>query len=260
MDENKAGTLMVHAGGHLVSRFDLEAIQPYTPEGTKTWKPVSHFRFVDQLTKALELRGHHVEREQFALSKDGGKMFGLFDIAGDTDGGVGVACGFRNSTDKSVSIRAYAGSRVFVCDNLAISGQSVVLARKHTCRLDLDLEVGRGVQKWEAEMNRFKGVMKKMAEVNLDETQARQLVYRAMIEEELMPLRLAHTVHDAYFGTLDKTVEGVDLDEKFEAWGGNTAWRLSNAFTYAAQEMPMMSRVRALQKVGQFFEAAVGAN
>lgn len=261
MDENKAGTLMVHAGGRMASRFDLEAIQPLTPEGTKTWKPVSHIRFANQLAKALELRGHRIGREQFALSGDNHKMFGLFDITGNDDGGVGVACGFRNSTDKSVSIRAYAGSRVFVCDNLAISGQSVVLARKHTCRLDLDLEVGRGVQKWEAEMNRFKGVMKNLQDMPLAQNQATELIYRAFIENDLMPLRLARRVHDGYFGTIDqKDAQGIDLDEKFEAWGGNTAWRLSNAFTWAAQEMPMMSRVTALQRVGQFFEAAVGAN
>lgn len=255
--EMKGGTLMVHAGGKICERREL-ALAPL-PEATKSWRPIPHLGFVDQLKAALGNRGHYVQKEAFALSVDGLKLFGLFDLShpegGEKSGGV---CGFRNSNDKSVAIRAYAGERVFVCDNLALSGNTVVLARKHTSRLDLDLEVGRGVQRWEVEMNRFRGVIRKMQEVQIGQEAAKSLIYRAFIEDEIMPGRLARPVHDAFFGLLRD--ENEHLNEKFGEWGGNTAWRLNNAFTWAAQEMPIMARSKALVRVGQFFEAAVGAN
>jgi hypothetical protein len=253
----KAGQsqLVIHAGGRMATREDLE-LAPM-PESTKSWRPIPHLMFADGLKKALTARGHNVVRETFAMSKDGLKLFGLFDLGGG-ENGMGGACGFRNSNDKSVSLRAYAGQRVFVCDNLAISGQSVIMARKHTSRLDLDLEVGRGVMRWEVEMNRFRGVIRKLQEVEVKPEEAKKLIYRAFIEDEILPGRLARRVHDAHFGILRDEEE--PLNEKFGEWGGDTAWRLNNAFTWAAQEMPMMARTKALQRVGQFFEAAIGAN
>ena len=250
--------LVCHMDGEFVGREALAAAP--VPEGTKSWKPIPHLQFVSRLASALKLRGYEIEREAFALSKDGLKMFGLIDLKGDQGGEMGRAIGFRNSNDKSVAIRAYAGSRVFICDNLALSGQSVIMARKHTSRLDLDLEVGRGVEKWQIEMNRFQGIIRKMQDVKLDETQARKLIYRAFIEDEVMPLRLAKRVHDAHFGILPVEDGAEDLNEKYAAWGDQTAWRLNNAFTWAAQEMPVMSRSKALDRVGRFFESSVAAN
>jgi hypothetical protein len=247
--------LVCHVGGRFVGRDEL-ALAPL-PEGTKSWRPVPHVVFADGLKRALANRGHVVRREAYALSKDGLKMFGLFDLAGD-EGGMSAACGFRASNDRSVAFKAYAGANIFACDNEALSGQAIILSRKHTSRLDLDLEVGRGVVKWEAEMNRFRGTIKKMQDVPLTETETKTLIYRAMIEDEIMPGRLARRIHDAYFGLLKDEEEG--LNDTFQAWGGNTAWRLNNAFTWAAKEIPPMARSRALVRVGEFFEGAVGAN
>jgi hypothetical protein len=44
---------------------------------------------------------------------------------------MGVSIGIRNSYDKSMSIGVALGGRVFVCDNLCISGE-IKIVRKHT--------------------------------------------------------------------------------------------------------------------------------
>ena len=61
-------------------------------------------------------------------------MFGLWEL-NRMDNGHRWAIGFRNSYDRSMSIGIAAGTRVFICDNLALSGEYISM-RKHTSGLD----------------------------------------------------------------------------------------------------------------------------
>jgi hypothetical protein len=58
-------------------------------------------------------------------------MFTTLDLATPLAPGVSVAVGIRNSTDQSFPLGFCAGSRVFVCDNLAFRAELLV-SRKHT--------------------------------------------------------------------------------------------------------------------------------
>src|SRR4051794_22782675 len=58
-------------------------------------------------------------------------MFATMDLATPLGSGVALAVGIRNSTDKSLPLGFCAGSRVFVCDNLAFRSELLV-RRKHT--------------------------------------------------------------------------------------------------------------------------------
>ena len=83
-------------------------------------------------------QGHKLESEQYALAREGNQMFGVLTFKGEHSE-MGLSIGFRNSYDKSMAIGIAIGAKVFVCDNLALSGEITVL-RKHTGNVWASLE------------------------------------------------------------------------------------------------------------------------
>ena len=104
------------------------------PAATHTWTPVAHGDVVRMVEDSLAGSGLEISDSQFALARDGARMFGTITLAGGTD--YATVIGVRNSHDKSFPVSFCLGSRVFVCDNLAFSAE-VVVKTKHS-RLVLD--------------------------------------------------------------------------------------------------------------------------
>jgi hypothetical protein len=123
-------SLMLHSGSRTVDRPTLEMIP--APEATDTWFPVRHGDVLGRAVGLLEGAGFRIERSRYGLSPDNHRFFGVLDLSlpVGTDG-VKLAVGIRNSTDKTFPIGLAAGTRVFVCDNLAFSAELTV-TRKHT--------------------------------------------------------------------------------------------------------------------------------
>lgn len=129
------GTFMVHSGGSLVERVEVQRV--VTPTPTESWCPIAHDKLVDLVQVAMRDMGLGIAREQYALAKDGNRFFALFDLKGSTPD-YDLVFGLRNSHDKTFPAALSLGSRVFVCDNLAFSGE-VQIARKHTRHIERDL-------------------------------------------------------------------------------------------------------------------------
>lgn len=129
--------LMLHAGAEPAEWRDLTYIK--TPLVTRSHVPIPHHRLVDAVTRQLSAAGMQVASEEFGLSKDGQKFFGLLNLATGRGNPDGADCiGIRNSHDKSFSASLAAGRQVFVCDNLSFSGE-VTLSRRHTANIKRDL-------------------------------------------------------------------------------------------------------------------------
>lgn len=124
--------LIVHAGGQVVGRHEIDDVA--TPEATNTWQPVAHGDVVRMVESALCASDLPITDSQFALARDGMRMFGTITLAGGTD--YATVIGVRNSHDRSFPVSFCLGARVFVCDNLSFSAE-VVVKTKHT-RLVLD--------------------------------------------------------------------------------------------------------------------------
>lgn len=146
--------LVAHCGGEVVP---YEALADFAiPEKTKSYEPVTHQSLIENIrTAGAELLRRPVIKETFAVTREGQRFFGLITFANgqdtedlvkcvDCDGAgcptcnstgwlpeAGVSIGIRNSYDMSMSIGVALGFRVFVCDNLAFSGEIHVM-RKHT--------------------------------------------------------------------------------------------------------------------------------
>lgn len=111
--------LMLHVNAFQSSRDDVAAVA--TPAPTDTWEPLPHIVVPEIILEESDKLGLKVRREQYGLTKDGMRMFGVIDLeGGNLEHGFSV--GFRNSHDKSMAAGVVAGARVFVCDNLALSG------------------------------------------------------------------------------------------------------------------------------------------
>lgn len=124
-----SASLLLHCGAQEVTRDALDRIP--APAPTRSWFPLSHSHVLQTVVDTLLGAGFAVARERLGLMRDSARFFGVLDLECPVLEGVGLAVGVRNSTDKSFPIGFAAGSRVFVCDNLAFSAE-VVVAKKHT--------------------------------------------------------------------------------------------------------------------------------
>ena len=132
------GNLLLHCGGQHVNLNELSIIP--LPEETPSYKPVSHYDLAFNLAEVATslLHDHTLEKSQYGIARDGNQMFGVHSFRNGNDN-LGLSIGFRNSYDKSMSVGIAVGASVFVCDNLALTGEVTVM-RKHTTNVWSDLE------------------------------------------------------------------------------------------------------------------------
>lgn len=130
--------MIVHRGGELVTREQLDLIK--VPEQTDSYMPVSHYHLADKfLTISQDLLKNYVlTGENYAIARQGNQMFALLKFKRDNSD-LGLCLAFRNSYDRSMAIGLAIGASVFICDNLALSGEIVVM-RKHTKNVWTELE------------------------------------------------------------------------------------------------------------------------
>jgi hypothetical protein len=131
-------SLLVHRGGKIVTRDDL-ALVP-VPEATDSYIPVPHNNLADTLSTIGRdiLKGFTLSNEQYAIAREGQQMFGVLSFRNDHNE-LGLSIGFRNSYDKSMAIGIAIGAQVFICDNLALTGD-ITIMRKHTANVWSSLE------------------------------------------------------------------------------------------------------------------------
>lgn len=122
-------TLVTHCGAREVNRDELDRID--APQPTATWYPVRHSIVVESVSDLLQTGGFQIQKATYAVSRHGARMFATLDLGTSLCPGVSLAVGIRNSTDQSFPLGFCAGTRVFVCDNLAFRADLLV-ARKHT--------------------------------------------------------------------------------------------------------------------------------
>ena len=73
MDQSQ---LLAHCGSNKITREQLQIVP--TPESTATHHPLAHHTIVESLLEALAFRHISVVRDEYAVSEDGMKMFGVF--------------------------------------------------------------------------------------------------------------------------------------------------------------------------------------
>jgi hypothetical protein len=244
MNDN-GSTLIAHCGARKVTRDELKEMP--LPEATRTHQPLSHFEIVEVLDEALSFRHLRVVKDEYAVSQDGLKMFGVMDLDAAFEGGR-FSIGLRNSNDKSMRLALTAGYRVFVCDNMAFSGDFSPLLHKHTSKFNLTDSIAVAVDRIYRGLDSIANQIKLMREYGLTDNDARLIIYRAFVERVLkgVPRQLMPVVHENYF------------DPGHEDFRSRNLWSLSNAFTSAFKSLGPLKQFEATAKLGLYMSGIKG--
>lgn len=236
----ETATLIPETG--LITRQQLATVP--TPLGTATHRPIPHHEVVEALVETLGLRKIGVAAEEYAVSKDGMNMFGVLEIAEGMEG-ARFALGIRNSNSKMFRLSVTVGYRVFVCANLAFSGDFTPVLAKHTKNFSIHNALSVGVDDM---MRNFKPMVESVDRwrgTQLSDVSAKMIIYRAFVEGALeAPRHLDRKVHDLYF------------DPQYDDFRPRTVWSLSNAFTSAFKELEPIPRFKVTGKLAGFLEGA----
>ena len=238
--------LLAHFGSSKITRDELKLIP--TPEASSTHQPIPHNRIVEALVEGLNFRNISAIREEYAVSHDGMKMFGVLDLETTFDG-CRFSVGIRNANDKSMRLALTVGYRVLVCDNMAFHGDFTPVLAKHTKHLSLVDVLSIGIDRIQRNFEPMKKQVKAWKATRIPDEAAKLVIYRAFVEGELdVPKHLARRVHDLYF------------HPQAEEFGPRTTWSLSNAFTSAFKELDPIPQFRATAKLASFLELIIASS
>lgn len=238
--QEPSANLMAHCGTRKITRDELREIP--LPEATATHQPLSHYELIETLVETLSYRYLKVRRDEYAVSSDGMKLFGVMDLEyGFT--GCNYSIGLRNSNDKSMRLALTAGYRVFVCDNMMFSGDFQPLLHKHTKNLNLSDALSIAVDRIHRNFEPMKEKVILWQETELSDEIAKLLIYEAFLDKKLkVPRSLLPVVHDYYF------------KPDHEAFKARNLWSLSNAFTSAFKKLKPIQQFSATAKLGEYLE------
>jgi|7_EtaG_2_1085326.scaffolds.fasta_scaffold44776_1 hypothetical protein len=149
-----------------MSRQDLRQLKTPDPMGPRH-HPYPFSDFADNTVNAIERAGYTVTSEDFAVQKDGQRMFGILKVsnapnhipAQNLDGYAptqlsvptsenvpalykpqwDLVIGVRGAHDQSVARGLVVGSHVTVCSNLCFSGDLGEWKRKQTTNVEFDM-------------------------------------------------------------------------------------------------------------------------
>jgi hypothetical protein len=233
---------LISAGGKLTRQ---ELVLVPTPLATATHKTIPHAECIEALVETLGFRHIGVVSEEYAVSRDGMKMFGVLDL--DTGmHGCRFSIGVRNAHDKSMRLAMTVGYRVFVCENMAFSGDFQPVLAKHSKHFSLQNALSIGVDQMQRNFDGMRKQVETWKDSQLADVTAKLIIYRAFIQSELeVPKHLARPVHELYF------------NPQHDEFQSRTLWSLSNAFTSAFKELEPIPQFRATGKLAGFLEAAV---
>jgi hypothetical protein len=232
---------LLHSRSELVGRQDLLGLP--IPEATRSHVPIPHGDIVAALVESLGFRNIEVVKDEYALTPDFMRMFGVMTVNVEHSG-VRLALGIRNSHDKRFSLAITIGFKVFVCDNLMFSGDfEAVLAKKHTTHFNLGDAIALAVERMQRGFAPMGRQIDAWREYSLPDSLARNVIYAAFIEDGLpIPKHLAKVVHRHYF------------EPDYPEFRPRTMWSLQNAFTSTVKELDPIPRINATAKLAGFLE------
>jgi len=230
--------------GPLSKMGRTELAQIPVPQATRTHRPVPHHEIVEALVETLSFRHIGVVNEEYAVSADGMKMFGVLDLETQMEG-ARFAIGVRNSHDKSLRLGLCCGVRVFVCWNMAFSGEFQPVLAKYTKSFNLIDTLSVGVDRIQRNFEPMRRQVESWRQTQITDEQAKLIFYSAFVEGKLdAPKGLLQDVHRLYF------------TPEYPEFAAKTMWSLSNAFTSAFKKLDPIPQFKATAKLGEFLSSS----
>jgi hypothetical protein len=212
------------------------------PPSTNTWRPIGHGDLITALDRQLRVRGVEIEAEQFAIQREGARLFAVLDLSLERTGEFCASMGIRTANDRSLALEIAVGLKIFVCDNLAFSGDLIALRRKHTARFDLNADISRAVDRYQVHLTTLQRQISAIRDTPLSDQEAKGRLVDAF-RQEILPIRLFKAVAETYFAP-EPTMTDVMP---------RTLWGLHNAFTRCIRQMAPAPAFEATTEIGKFF-------
>jgi len=239
--------MLLHCGAELVHRNSLYEVP--TPKATRTWYPLSHTSVLNEIEVQLRACGFLITEEAHALSHNGDRYFGVLSVTlpNRNISDFGWVVGLRNSHDQTYPAGLVAGTRVFVCDNLAFSGQ-VQISRKHTRFAERDLRhlTARAVGQLGNRLTDLDRRVLHYKETKIRDARAHDIIVRAVDAGAITTAQIPEVLHEW------RKPEHIDFKPR-------TAWSLFNAFTEAHKSASPQTAVRRGEALYGLFDAETGA-
>ena len=106
--------------------------------------------------------------------------------------------------------------------------------------MNLRSELSVAVLRFQDHFGRLTGEIDRLRARVLTDPEAKALIHDVFVGG-VLPVRFLPSVSEMYFAP------------PFQEWAGRNAWSLHNAFTAAARQMPMSTRLGATQELGRVF-------
>ena len=216
---------MIHCGGSEVERNAIAEVA--LPETTRSYCPIPHGDFANVIEDGLSEYGFRFGEQAHALNREGAQYFGMAELLGEnsTNEVFNLVAGWRSSYDKSLAASFVVGSQVFVCDNLAFSGE-IQIGRKHTTNILRDLPtLVRGAVQGTRGMAEQQAVRyERYGEARLKDSVANHSIMRMLQLGVISSSKVEKVVNEYY---------EPSHPEHLDANGNRTNWTLFNAATEA---------------------------
>jgi len=264
------GTMRIHAGARYKTRYELANLpnggMPAAPLGPHH-KPVAHIELVSTMAEVFAERGLKVKREQFATMRDGGTfLFGMFDfepVGGDfahlSAEGRGLSAGFRSGNAFEKPIEIAVGQNVFVCDNLALSGDIIVLKRRHTINMNLRDELEGAADKYLVEARGLEDSIQRFQGVELDDQAAKVVMFDMATGRDgrqVFPVTRLPAIAETYFNA-PRFADGGDGAPTPDC-EPRSLWGCHNAITRVLRDAKPQPRYEATVRLGAWCDRYTG--
>jgi hypothetical protein len=159
-----------------MSRQGLRHLKTPDPMGPRH-HPYPFSDFADNTVNAIERAGYTVKEEDFAVQKDGMRMFGLLKVSNapthiplqslsvPTSENVpaiykpkwDLLVGVRGANDQSIARGLVVGTQIMVCSNLCFDGNLGVWKRKQTTNIESEMPdiIGHAVSQLDRKQEEF---------------------------------------------------------------------------------------------------------
>ena len=127
----------------------------------------------------------------------------------------------------------------FRCDNTAVSGDEIILKKKHTKNFDIDAAMPEAFDRYKEGTLVLQRDIEELKATRFTTEDAKQYIFD-IFRRKLVPLRLFHPV----------------VADWYTATAGNemgTAWTLHNCFTTHTKRLTPNGAMRATVRLGRFF-------
>lgn len=230
--------LMLHCGSQRVSREQLKSV--LTPTGTSSWHPVSHYDIASMVNEQAIDVGYDVVSEEYGLSPNHTKMFGLLKFEKADNPEWSRCLGFRNSHDRSIALGITVGLSVCVCDNMVFGGE-LTIQRRHTKGICIEELIPEAFANLDVQYTQLEEDVERLKANKVNINQARIICVKAA---EIRAIRPSDVL----------TVLNEWKHPRHEEFSHNNQWSLYNSFNEVAKKYSPQKSDQCYRGLGMLFE------